>query len=85
MDSNEKNDLIAKIEGALNSVRSYLQADGGDISFLELTDDYVVKVELLGNCKNCFLNFQTLKAGVESTIRKIIPQIKDVVAIEVGE
>jgi Fe-S cluster biogenesis protein NfuA len=61
-------------------VRPYLVADGGDIQFVELTDDMVVKVQLLGACGSCPYSLQTLKNGVEQAVRKQIPEIKEVVS-----
>ncbi|MDA3778995.1 MAG: NifU family protein [Bacteroidales bacterium] len=70
-----------KVKDTLEMLRSYLQADGGDISFVEITDDLILKVELLGACGTCPFSLQTLKNGVEQAIRKEVPEIKEVVAI----
>ena len=70
-----------KILLALDEIRPYLKNDGGDISFLELTDDLVVKVQLHGACHSCNVNQMTLKSGVEMTIKKYIPEIKEVVQV----
>jgi len=58
-----------------------LQQDGGDINFLEITDDNVVNVELIGACGACPFSTMTLKNGVEATLKKVIPEIKEVVAV----
>jgi len=79
---NDTSEIISQILVALESIRPYLQADGGDIEFLELREDNVVVVRLLGSCYNCSLNFQTLKSGIEQTVVKAVPQIKSVIAIE---
>jgi len=73
--------MRGKIEHALDKVRPYLQADGGDIRLIEITDDLTVKVQLTGACDGCPYSMQTLKAGVEETIRKQIPEIKEVVDV----
>lgn len=78
----DKNILIDKIKVTLNQIRPYLQADGGDVHFREITDDMTVKVELTGACFGCPFSMQTLKAGVEQALRKEIPEIKEVVAVE---
>ncbi|MEE2953921.1 MAG: NifU family protein [Bacteroidota bacterium] len=75
-------EIIEKIENALTEIRPYLQADGGDINLIEVTDDFVVKVELLGACKSCNISIQTLKNGVEDMIKRAVPQVKEV--LEVG-
>ena len=77
-----KDELTSKIHKVLELVRPYLQADGGDISFVELTDDKVVKVKLLGACGSCPMSIQTLKLGVEQAIQKSIPEIKKVIAVD---
>jgi Fe-S cluster biogenesis protein NfuA len=81
MEENIKNEYIEKIEAALNLIRPYLQADGGDVSFVNLRDDFVVEVKLLGTCDGCPMSVQTLKAGVEQTIKRSIPNIKEVISI----
>ncbi len=81
MEKSNKEKLIEKIELSLAKVRPYLQNDGGDISFVELTDDNTVKVKLEGACYGCPYSLQTLKAGVEMTIKKDIPEIKEVIAV----
>lgn len=73
--------LEEKIESALDQIRPFLEADRGNISLVEVTDNMVVKVELHGACKDCSMSFMTLKAGVEETIKKAVPEIKSVEAI----
>jgi Fe-S cluster biogenesis protein NfuA len=70
--------LIEKVEASLDTIRPYLKADGGDIEVVEITDDNVVKVRLLGACESCPMSFMTMKAGVEESIRSAIPGIKGV-------
>ena len=72
-----------QIEEALDNIRPYLEADGGNVRVIDLTDDMVLKLELLGNCGSCPMSTMTLKAGVEEAIKKVIPEIKRVVAINV--
>ncbi len=74
----QKEELVKKVESVIDQIRPYLQADGGDIKFIELTDDNIVYVELLGACKGCPMSMMTLKSGVESAIKKAIPEIKSV-------
>ncbi len=71
------------IEEALDNIRPYLEADGGNVRVIELTEDMVLKLELLGNCGTCPMSTMTLKAGVEEAIKKALPEIKKVVAINV--
>ncbi|HLT05911.1 MAG TPA: NifU family protein [Cyclobacteriaceae bacterium] len=72
-----------QIEEALDNIRPYLEADGGNVRVIDLTDDMILKLELLGNCGSCPMSTMTLKAGVEEAIKKVIPEIKKVVAINV--
>lgn len=73
--------IINKIEDALAEIRPYLEADGGDINLIEVTDDFVVKVKLIGACSNCSISMQTLKNGVEVVIKRAVPEVKEVVEI----
>jgi Fe-S cluster biogenesis protein NfuA len=77
----DKKRLNQKVQNVIEQVRPYLQQDGGDINFIEITDDNVVNVELTGACGACPFSTMTLKNGVEATLKKVIPEIKEVVAI----
>lgn len=81
METSQKNQFLQKVEKALEMIRPYLQSDGGDISLVELTDDLIVKVKLIGACGSCPYSIQTLKAGVETAVKKEVPEIKEVVAV----
>lgn len=76
-------DLLQRINIGLQQIRPYLQSDGGDIELVSVSEDLTVKVQLMGACGSCPMSIQTLKAGVEHTIRKTAPEIKEVVAVEV--
>jgi Fe-S cluster biogenesis protein NfuA len=73
--------LIERVEGALQQIRPFLEADRGDITLVEVTDELVARVELHGACKDCSMSYMTLKAGVEESIKKVAPEIKAVEAI----
>jgi len=66
------------IEKALNEIRPFLQSDGGDISLVDVIDGKHVKVRLEGTCVGCSVNQMTLRVGVETTIKKHVPQIETV-------
>ena len=72
---------ISKIEHALEQVRPFLKADGGDISLVEVTDDNIVRVKLHGACQGCSISNITMKAGVEEAIKNAVPEIKTVEAV----
>lgn len=70
--------MLTQIEKALDEIRPFLQSDGGNITLLEVVDGKHVKVRLEGACSGCSVNQMTLKAGVETTIKKYLPQIETV-------
>jgi Fe-S cluster biogenesis protein NfuA len=77
--------LIEEVEQALETIRPYLIADGGDVAIEEITPDNVVRLKLLGNCGSCKMSFMTMKAGIEQAIKKSVPQITAVEAINLTE
>ncbi len=70
-----------KVKKALIKVRPLLQADGGDVELIEVSDGGVVKVKLTGACGGCPMASMTLKAGIEKTLKKEVPEIKRVEAV----
>ena len=73
--------IINKIEGALDEIRPYLEADGGDINLVEVTEKMVVKVKLLGACSSCNVSMMTMKSGVEQAVKRAVPEVKEVIDI----
>jgi Fe-S cluster biogenesis protein NfuA len=73
--------ILNKIKKALDEIRPFLEADGGDINFIELTDNWVVKVKLVGACSSCNISMQTLKNGVEVVVKRAVPKVKEVLEI----
>lgn len=74
-------ELHDKVELALNNIRPFLQSDGGDIELLEITEDNVAKVKLVGACGSCKMSASTMKAGVEATVKNFVPEIIAVEAV----
>ena len=74
-------ELTIEVEKALEEIRPFLNSDGGDITLISIEDDKHVKVRLEGACTSCSVNQMTLRAGVETTIKKFAPQIETVVNI----
>jgi len=74
-------ELAIRVEGALSQLRPYLEADSGNITLSEITDDLVIKIELHGSCVGCSLIDMTIKGGVESAIRNVAPEVKSIEAI----
>lgn len=79
-----ESELLIKIEKALDSIRPYLEADGGNVKVVEVTADMVLLLELTGACSSCPMSSMTLKAGVEEAIKKAVPQIVKVEAVNVA-
>jgi Fe-S cluster biogenesis protein NfuA len=77
----KKEELNDRIEASLDSIRPYLLADGGNVKVLDISDDYILKLEFLGNCGSCPMSTMTFKAGVEEAIKKSVPEIKSIEVI----
>ncbi|GAB3785251.1 NifU family protein [Spirosoma horti] len=75
--------LISKIERALDSMRPYLAADGGNVKILEVTGDKTVRLELMGSCGSCPMSAMTFKGGLEEAILKAVPEITKVEAVNI--
>lgn len=74
-------DLYNRVEDALKTIRPYLEADGGDVELLEVTDENTAMLELKGACSTCSMSHMTMKAGIEETIMRAVPEIKSVQAV----
>jgi Fe-S cluster biogenesis protein NfuA len=81
----ELTDITERVERALEGLRPYLEADGGNISLVEVTEDHHVKVELHGACADCQMIHMTMKGGVEQAIRQAAPEVVKVEAINWAE
>lgn len=77
--------LTEQVEQALETIRPYLIADGGNVAIEEITPEKVVKLRLLGNCGSCKMSFMTMKAGIEQAILKAVPEVTGVVAVDLAE
>jgi len=71
-----KEEITNRVESALDSIRPYLEADGGNVRVLELSADNILKLEFVGACGNCPMSTMTFKAGVEEAIKRVVPEIK---------
>lgn len=79
----ENTNLYQLVDNAIDTIRPYLETDGGDVKILEITEDKTVILELLGACGNCPMSTMTLKAGVEEAIKRAVPEISRVEAINI--
>ena len=71
-----------RVEKALEKIRPSLQADGGDVELVEVTDDGIVKVKLTGACGSCPMSQMTLKMGVERVVKEEVPEVKEVQSVQ---
>jgi len=71
--------MLEEVKNALDLIRPALQADGGDVELIDVSDDGVVKVKLVGACGSCPMSTMTLKMGIERTLKDKVPGVKEVV------
>lgn len=81
----DKENIKIKVEEALDQLRPFLAADGGDMELVAITDDGIVQVQLIGACKDCSMSEMTMKAGLEEAVKKAAPEVKSVVAVNTAE
>ena len=74
-------ELTVKVNESLDQLRPFLVADGGDMELIEITQEGVAKVRLLGACSDCSMSMMTLKAGLEEAVKKVAPEIRSVEAV----
>jgi Fe-S cluster biogenesis protein NfuA len=73
--------LQKKVEEALDTIRPYLEADGGNVEVVEITSDQILKLELKGACSTCNMSRMTMRSGIEETIRRAVPEIRGIISI----
>ena len=78
---NDKQQLLDRIEDALDTVRPHLNIDGGDVELVDVTDDMHVKIRWKGMCESCSMSAMTLRAGIQEAIKGKIPEIVGVEAV----
>jgi Fe-S cluster biogenesis protein NfuA len=77
----DREDVRRRVLKAIESIRPYLEADGGDIELVDITDDGIVEIRLLGACGSCPMSIMTLRAGIERVIIREAPEIRRVEAV----
>jgi Fe-S cluster biogenesis protein NfuA len=80
----KQNELIKKTEAALDSIRPYLETDGGNVRIVELSSDGILKLEFVGNCQGCPMSSMTFKAGVEEAVKRLVPEIKSIEVVSLA-
>ena len=78
MSVEEKNELLQKVDRALEDLRPHLAVDGGNIEVVDITEERIAMIKWLGNCEACSMSAMTLRAGVEETLRAKVPEITGV-------
>jgi len=78
-------DLLKRVENALDTIRPYLETDGGNVSIEEITPENIVRLCLLGSCGSCPMSIMTLKAGIEQAIKRAVPEITGVEAVNLTD
>lgn len=73
-----KEEITNQVETALDTIRPYLEADGGNVRILDLNADNILKLEFVGACGSCPMSTMTFKAGVEEAIKRAVPEIKTI-------
>jgi Fe-S cluster biogenesis protein NfuA len=79
MTGNEE--LVTKVKNVIEQIRPYLQADGGDVEYVDMTEDKTVNIRLMGMCGNCPHSQMTLKNGIEAAVKRVLPEIKSVESV----
>lgn len=73
--------IYRRVEDALDTIRPYLEADGGNVEIVEISSDNVLKIELKGACKTCNMSHMTMKSGIEETVKRAVPEIKEIISV----
>ena len=77
-------EILDKIEASLDTMRPYLKDDGGNVEIVDITDEGVLRLRLIGACSSCPQSFMTMKAGLEIAVRQAVPEIKSVIAVNLN-
>ena len=84
MSASTVTELTQRIEASLDTIRPYLEADGGNVKINQVTADNVVKLEFVGACGNCPMSTMTFKAGVEEAIKRAVPEIRGIEVVNLS-
>ena len=78
----QQTDLLQRIESALDTMRPFMMADGGNVELIGVDDSMIAQVKLVGSCSSCNMSHMTMKAGVEEAVLKSVPELKGIMAID---
>jgi Fe-S cluster biogenesis protein NfuA len=77
----EHKQLIDKVQISLESIRPFLQRDGGDVELIDVSQDFEVSIKLVGTCASCNMSGMTMKNGIEESVKRAVPEIKSIVEV----
>lgn len=77
--------ILERIEASLDTIRPYLKNDGGDVKVVDFSEDMILKLEFLGACSSCSMSTMTFKAGIEEAIKRDVPEVNQVIALNMSE
>ncbi len=77
----DTDNILKRVETALDGIRPYLEADGGNVRVVDISQELKVRLEFVGNCGSCPMSTMTFKAGVEEAIRRAVPEIRGIEVI----
>jgi Fe-S cluster biogenesis protein NfuA len=75
------NNMLTRIDAALDTIRPHLKVDGGDLEIVEFTAAGILRIKWLGACESCNMSFMTMRAGIEQSLRAQVPEVKSVEAV----
>lgn len=77
-------ELLNRVEDALDTIRPYLETDGGNVKVVDITPNNLLRLEFVGNCGNCPMSSMTFKAGVEEAVKRLVPEIKSIEVVSLA-
>ena len=80
----KEKELLNRVENALDSIRPYLETDGGNVRVVDITPNFLLRLEFVGNCGNCPMSTMTFKAGVEEAVKRLVPEIKSIEVVSLA-
>lgn len=80
-----REEVLARVEKSLDSIRPYLISDGGNVKVVDLSDDMKLTVEFEGACSSCNMSSMTFKAGIEEAVKRDVPEITEVIGTNITE
>jgi Fe-S cluster biogenesis protein NfuA len=80
----KEKELLNRVEIALDSIRPYLETDGGNVRVVDITPNFLLRLEFVGNCGNCPMSTMTFKAGVEEAVKRLVPEIKSIEVVSLA-